>query len=302
MKQIRLFSAALGVCLIIAPASLRAQYAQQTLTFSLLGQYMYPTNILVISNRTSAGTTNTEFYGDQVVNTVLITTGNVIKALAVDEEGTNWVKWIDAYLVLRTSLLDSSQAIYLTMGSGRTFTNLNVSKYFNGSFSNNFTLDAPYFYGGLTNGFLVNMDATNYSGWSNPLYATTSTNHTTATNHSTVTVTNFGNSYNHAAAVLQYLSFSTTNLAFNLIGTSLAFAGNGNCWTATLVERVSGTNRIYQIEVPVQTTTAVGAFFFNTTSNLYGVVGTNIPAYFSGPVRGTFALSAPSVSTNALPP
>ena len=140
------------------------------------------------------------------------------------------------------------------------------------------------------------MGSTNYAGWSNPLFDTSATNRTgpQATN---------GNTYTHSAAVVQFLSFSTANLAFNLLGTSLAFQGNGYYWPVSARIKGPGSTTTYQGDVPAQTTTAVGAFFFNTTSNLYGVVSaSNQPAFYSGPVRGTFTLTKPIASTNSLTP
>ena len=115
MKKARFISSVLAFSLLLAGRNLPAQYSQQTLSFSLLGDYEYQTNYVVVSNPAS-----TETIDRHNLYTVLINTGNVVKAIAVDEVGTNWTKWVGAALVLRVSMADSNdQAIYLTKGSGR---------------------------------------------------------------------------------------------------------------------------------------------------------------------------------------
>src|SRR5208282_2888143 len=67
---------------------------------------------------------------------------NVIKALAVDLEGTNFATWTGSFLVREVNLTNGNEGIFLRKAGKQT----NVSSFFGLSYSNNFT-------GELTNEF-----------------------------------------------------------------------------------------------------------------------------------------------------
>ncbi len=87
----------------------------------------YQTNIFYTNLANPAGPLTNE---NSRIRTVLIATGNVVKALAVDLEGTNWTTWAGSVLVREVNLTNGNEGIFLRKNGIQT----NVSSFFGGSF------------------------------------------------------------------------------------------------------------------------------------------------------------------------
>ena len=186
MKKMRCYVAALALGFGFAAAPVRAQTTAQTLTFSIICQYV--TN--VVSTNAAAGITN----DDQILTTVVLNSANIQKAIEIDLAGTNWARECTPSRIVReVNLTNGNEGIFLRHGTNQT----NISERFFGlSFTNEFTYEAPAVFG-----------ATNYTdlpikgGW---VYM-----------HPTNTVTNYT-----LVDSLSFLSFTSSNIQFNLFGYS----------------------------------------------------------------------------------
>jgi hypothetical protein len=185
MKKMRYFIAALAFGFDLSAAHVHAQTTGQTLTFSIICQYV--TN--VVTTNAAAGITNDE----RILATVLVDTANIKRAIGIDLAGTNWVKeWYPASIVREVNLTNGNEGIFYRHGTNQ----INISERFFGlSFTNEFTYQVPSFFG-----------ATNYDttlpvkgGW---IYM-----------HPTNTITNFTQ-----CDGLYFMSFNSSNLQFNLFG------------------------------------------------------------------------------------
>ena len=244
--------AALALWLGGRAVPVQAQITEQVLSFSFICQFS--TN--VFTTNSAAGITNDE----RVLNSILIDTPNIVRAIAIDLDGTNWVrKWYPAVIVRDVNLADGSEGIFLRHGTTRT----NLSeRFFGQSFSNEFS-------GNVSNVFL----ATNYTtfpvqqGWR---YL-----------HPTNTITNFSR-----CDGLYFVSFTSSNTQFNLFG-----YGQGT-------ERQAGgylDGKLY--EMPTVSTEIIGAgsFNLNLTTNIYLTPTTNgTPAYVNGLLHGSIVISGPT--------
>jgi hypothetical protein len=184
MKKTRYFIAALALGIGFGAAPVQAQTTAQTLTFSIICQYV--TN--VFSTNAAAGITNE----DQMLTTVLLDSINIEKAIAIDLAGTNWEKdWYPFTIVREVNLTNGNEGIFLRHGTNQT----NISERFFGlSFTNEFTSEVPSVF-----------VATNYTtlpikgGW---LYM-----------HPTNSITNYT-----LLDSLCFVSFASSNIQFNLFG------------------------------------------------------------------------------------
>jgi len=137
-----------GTAWLLAAGALRAQTSIQRLAFSLVAEYQ--TNIFYTNTTESTvSLTNESSY----THRAFLITSNVIKALAVDVDGPNWTNWLGSALVREVNLTNGAEGIFLRNNGVQT----NVSSFFGGSFSNNFTA-------GLSNEF---PGATNFPGLTN---------------------------------------------------------------------------------------------------------------------------------------
>ena len=234
-----------------------AQTSIQRLTFSLFAEY-----------QTNVYSTNTAGLGGPLTNThslisnILIGTHSVLKAMAIDLEGTNWTNWTDASLVREVNLTNGNEGIFLRTATTET----NVSSFFGGSFSNNFTSGVTNAFPGVTNNFTPQLELVR------GLLTMTSP-------------TNFATNYAKTAG-LYFISLNTTNMKFNLVA-----VGDG---TVTNVQgNVDGVH--YEREINAQSLGTAGAFYLNVATNLFNM-GSNPPVFFSGPMRGTFTLGQPQFS------
>ena len=184
------------------------------------------------------------------IHEFLFATGNIVRAIAIDLNGTNFgaaTNWAGSVLLREVNLTNGNEGVFLLKNGMQT----NVSSFFGGSFSNNFT-------GGLSNAFpVLGTGFTNFSfatnGFTDVFYYD-STNELTnlslsvVANGVTTTFTNsdtniFTNGFNLATplvegrvqtigtnsttnfsrtAGLYYLSLNTTNIKFSVVG-----AGDG---------------------------------------------------------------------------
>src|SRR5580700_2147324 len=106
MKKLRVFfliaASAFGLCANRA----QGQTMIQNLTFSILCQYV--TNYANVTNITTG-----KIISFQQLDTVVVDTANVIKAVAVQKFGTNWVQWYPANLFYEVDLNTGAEGIYL---------------------------------------------------------------------------------------------------------------------------------------------------------------------------------------------
>jgi hypothetical protein len=274
MNKVRFLFAVVCAAFILVGRQAQAQTTIQYMSFYLVGNYQ--TNI--VTTNADGTQTNSHLYTPQfLVNGV-----NLVKALAVDAVGTKWTNWAGAYLLREVNLINGHEGIYLRIDGVQT----NVSQYFQDSYSNNFTY-------GLTNAFPA---VTNFDAVTNSVTLTNGDIVTTNTNlipdpeinrgwlyqGSVTNGTNFGAHYG-----LHYISFHTSNLQFNLIGTSYGLR-------TPVAQRIDGT--LYEQDILSETITSSGLFLLNTTTNIYGQ-GENPQIFVGGPIHGTLHIGPPILTS-----
>jgi hypothetical protein len=275
MNKIRFSFFIAAAALLLTAGGLRAQTSIQRLTFTLLAQYQK--NIFYTNTANPGGPLTNEF---SVIRTVLITAGNVVKALAVDVGGTNWTNWAGSALVREVNLIDGTEGIFLRKGGDQT----NVSSFFGGSFSNNFTAELTNAFPGATNNFqgLTNNIIDNETNNSAPQLQLDRGWRIMPENDPTNITTNFD-----ITAGVYYISVNTTNLKFSLVA-----VGDGS--VTNVAGNIDGT--LYQRVINYQFLGSAGTFYLNLTTNVFDS-GTNPPEFYTGPLRGTFGTTAPWFST-----
>jgi hypothetical protein len=326
MNKIQFSFFAAGAALALAASALHAQTSIQRLSFSLIGEYQ--TNIYYTNADNSAGPLTNE---DSLIRTVLVSTGNVIKALAVDLEGTNYSTWTGSELVREVNLTNGNEGIFLRKAGNQT----NVSSFFGLSCSNNFTGELtnefPALNTNLANVFTNTVMNTN-GGFTN-MFTNVFTNAFTFTNTVTNMVTNGGityiftnvftnsfttNSFSNnfsletplvhgwrrmtdptntttnfvATAGLYFISLNTTNLKFNLLA-----VGDGAI--TSVAGHINGT--LYERAINSQHLGSAGTFYLNIGTNIFDVA-TNPPTSFTGPMHGTVSTGQPSFSSTIAGP
>jgi hypothetical protein len=278
MNKIRFSFFAAGAALALAASGLHAQTSIQNLTFSLIGDFQTNT----FTTNTSGGTpvsTNEVL----VVRPILFTTANVVKAIAVDLEGTNWdlegtdsTNWNGARLVREVNLTNGAEGIFLRNGTNQ----INVSRYFGTSFTNNFTGYLSNYLVLVTNGFtnsFTNSSTTNFAN-SFPLQAAIIGGKISFDTDTGTNTTNYKSS-----AGLYTLSFFSSNVQFNTFGFgSGAIANVGGDIDGTHYERLINSEVIG---------VAGASFYLNTTTNIFDL-GANLPTYIGGPLHGTITTGA----------
>jgi hypothetical protein len=251
-------SLALGFVLALAASNGRAQTSLQPLSLSLLAGYQansYTTN-------TTTDTTNETAR----LPGILIATGNIVRAIAVDLDGPTSTNWNGANLVREVNLTNGNEGIFLRKNGLET----NVSSFFGLTFSNNLTA-------GLLAGF---PGLTNFPGVSNVSPANFELIHGS--------VVDFGatNATTNASRTsgLYSLSINTTNLKINLIG-----VGDGN-----LVEvsgQISGVP--YKGKINTELVGCAGTFYLNLTTNIFDQGTNTLPFFVTGPLHGSLGLGQP---------
>jgi hypothetical protein len=273
MNKIRFRFFVAGVSLVLAAGGLQAQTSYQTLSFSLVGEYQ--TNTFVTNN--SIRRTNETL----VIHPILIDTDHIVKSIAVDLEGTNWLVWNGASLFREVNLTTGAEGIFLRRGTNQT----NISAFFDTSFTNNFTGYLGNYIGLVTNGFtnsftndsITNSSPTNEALLGGTIYNFGQTNSTT--NYLT-------------SAGLYTLSFFSSNVQFNAFG-----VGSGTL--VNVIGDKGGTH--YRVPINTEAIGIAGAFYLNTTSNIFDLgtdEGTNLPIYVTGPLHGGISTGPPVFSAD----
>ena len=127
MKRIRFLLGGLVLIFGLMAIDARAQSTYQNIGFSVMAQYETDTN-----NVPGDPTLTNEY-----LHLILITSANVVKAIAVDQFGKpNWTNWSAATIVRRVNLTTGDERIYLNNGGTNE---VDVSSYFSGSYVSNFT-------------------------------------------------------------------------------------------------------------------------------------------------------------------
>jgi hypothetical protein len=251
MKKMRyvflILSVAFGLCINRA----QGQTTIQNLTFSIICQYV--TNSLTVTNPTTHVVTSFE-----ELNTVIVNTANLSKAIAVQKFGTNWPKWSPANIFYEVNLDTGAQGIFLRREDLQT----NVSDLFGNSFSNFFSQDVNSVFVGTN--FATSLPL---GGDLNSQTADMLTN-----------INHFAN--------LAYLSFNTTNISFNLFGVSQGEIVHAGAFLG---------GQLHQRYVDEGEIIGAGTFSLNLTTNIFGVPTTNgIPAiYYNGVAHGTMYVGVP---------
>lgn len=267
MNRIRIGFLIACAAFFTASSHLHAQTAVQRITVSLIGQYQ--TNAF-FTNLPSAPNSWTSEHS--LLRTVLITTANVIKSLAVDIDNTSFTNWTGSVLVREVNLTNGHSGIFLRKGVNQT----NVSSFFGNSFSNDFMAGLSNAFPGYTN---------NISGQTNGLLTGTNVPIPQTQifrgylNTDPVGSTNIVTNYTTTSG-LYFISLNTTNIKFNVVG-----VGSG------AITRISGgTSPGFPIASPL--IGAAGSYYLNLETNLYDM-GTNPPGFVTGPIHGTINFGAP---------
>jgi hypothetical protein len=291
-----------ALAFVLSACAVHAQTALERLSFSLQGQYQTNT---FYTNSDDPPLTNE--YSN--LHTILIGTGDVVKALAVDLEGTNWSKFSGGNLFYEINLANGQEGMLLRNGTNEA----DVSSFFGGCYSNNFTALLTNEFPSLntdTNPAMVFTNViTNVStnGGVTNLFTNVFTNSTAvdfSNNFGVETPLDRGwrrqqsdlstvNTNFTLTAGLYFFSLNTTNLKFNLLG-----AGNGV--STNFGGRIDGTP-YERTNVGYEYVGTAGAFYLNVKTNLYEL-GTNPPAFVSGPMHGTVIVHPPGFSSTVTPP
>jgi hypothetical protein len=270
----RIFIAVMA--LHLGMSGVQAQISVQRLTFSLVGQYQ--TNIVVT---TAPSSTNwTELH--PIIRPILITTENVIKAMAVDISGTNFRDWTGGSLIREVDLGTGEEGIFLRKGPNLT----NVSSYFGATYLSNFTAGIANGFPGYTNNISDQPTTNLITGSEGPIPQTTVYRGYLYSNAPDTIETNY-----LKTTALHYISFNTANVKFNLVA-----VGQGN---ATNITGTVGATH-YKTAITWENSGCAGTFYLNITTNIYTNGGTNVPARFiTGPMQGSFHTQEPAFSPKA---
>jgi hypothetical protein len=245
--------------------SARAQSAVQSISFSILGEYVTVTN----APTAEPPFTNLNFH------LVVITSVNVAKAIAVDKFGhPAWTNWANALLLRRVNLVTGEERIYLD----NTNEQVDVSDYFTNAYGSTYVSNFSAGVAGAFPGATYNF-TTNNPNPLEPIYSGGLVNH-------------------RAAAGLHFISLTTTNLKMNLVGASFGGLGLGIGVLNKFSGDVHGTN--YSGEVPNDVMQVVGTFTWTPNTNIFDIKsGTN--TFYSGPAHGAVTTRIPVFSAKALP-
>jgi hypothetical protein len=257
MKKMRSLFLVLALGLGLCWQRAQGQTSAQTLTFSIICQYVtntYTTNL-------STHTTNE----DRHVVTVLLNSANLVKAMAADMFSTNWAtnwpRWAGASIVYEKNLESGNQGIYLRIAGRQT----NVSSFFTNGFSTN----------GFANMFSQDVDSVFHG-----------TNYDTIGTNSLLPLTGGGIFIGGPGASdnLAYLTFTSTDTSFTLFGYSQGTVVN------TVFDREGDVGKVVQGLI-----VGAGTFSLNVTTNFLRVTTNNAtpPINYPGLAHGTVYVTAP---------
>jgi hypothetical protein len=257
MKKLRCLFLVLALALGFCSQRAQAQVVAETMTFSIICQYVTNTYVTNLSQETV--TTNAH------VTTVLLNSANLVKAMAADifrtNWATNWPRWIGSSIVYEQNMETGNYGIFMRFG-GRQ---MNVSSFFTNVFSTNgfanmFSQDVPSVFNG--------------------------TNYDSNGTNSLLPVTGGGIFIGGPAASdnLAYLTFTSSNSSFNLFGYSQGTVVN------TVFDREGDVGKVVQGLI-----VGAGTFSLNVTTNFLRVTTNNAvpPINYPGLAHGTVYVSAP---------
>jgi len=228
------------------------------MSFSVLCQYV--TNYSSTTNLTTQVVTHYV-----ALETVLLNSANLVKAMAIDLLNTNWTQWAGAAIVYEVNMANGAQGIYMRLDGRQT----NVSSFF----GNN-----------LTNIFSQNVN--NVFTGSN--YATSLPLGGNDNDQSNTEVTNVNFSGN-----LAYLTFASGNVSFDLFGYSQGPVVHGSGYL---------DGKLYERYLQEAEIVGAGTFTLNVTTNIYLIATTNgTPTNYTGVAHGTVFLGVPYFLTNGPP-
>jgi hypothetical protein len=259
MKKMRSLFLVLIVVFGLCAERAQGQTTAMTMTFSIICQYVtntFTTNYspLVITEHTN-------------VQTVLLNSANLVKAMAVDLFGTKWTNWSPATIVYEQNQITGNEGIFLRYLGKQT----NVSQFFtNGlspdGYSNTFSADVPLVLNG-TNW------VTNATGSTNlPLMGRVSIQNPPVT------------------ANLAYLTFTSANTSFTLFGYSQGSLLN------TVYDKEGDTALVNKAMIVGAGTFSLNLTtnFLRVTTNTTGVPTNYTPAInYGGVAHGTVYMAIP---------
>jgi hypothetical protein len=256
MKQMRFYLLILALGFGLCAQRVQAQTSEQVMTFSVICQYA--TNYLITTNTQTGATAQ---YIEQ--NTVILDSANIAKAIAVDLLRTNWTLWAGAQLCYEVNLATGNQGIFMRLGAKQT----NVSQFFTNIFS-------PYAYSNIFSQNLSSVfTVTNYTSLPVGVFGT---------NYVKSTTTNFYGSFSDNLA---YLTFTSSNMSFNLFGYSQGTVVDGSGY-------LDGT--LYSQYLTEAEIAGAGTFNLNVSTNIFLVPTTNgTPAFYNGVAHGTVFVQRP---------
>lgn len=259
------------------------QTLAQAMTFAVICQYATNTYYTNASG---------EIVQDKMATTAYIDSANIVKAIAVQDFPTNWPKYAASALYYQVNVVNGNQGIFMRGAWGQT----NVTSYFTGtnvfpgecigSFINT---PEDWFTAFATNAFV----GTNIAGTNIPVIG--GLNYFASTKSSTPFASN-----NISEYTLAYLTFATSNTAFNLFGYS-----QGKL--LTVLHTVGGTQ--YTNYLNEALISGAGTFSLNLGTNflfrysgetvtngaIVSTVVTNViaPQIYTGVAHGTVHFGAP---------
>jgi len=267
MKKMRSLFLVLALGFGLCAERAQGQTSEQVMTFSIICQYV--TNTYTTNTATSTRTRSGQ------LTTVLINSGNIAKAIAIDLFGTNWTKWNPANICYEVNLSTGNQGIYLRHGSSQT----NVSSFFLNTFTNMFSQDVGNVFAGTNFAAGTN----NYIGMNYAL----GTNYFLGTNYDVedtggtipliggygyyrpIADTSPSNTDYTAFGDLAYMAAASSNISFNLYG-----------YSQGALVTVAGyySNKLYRMKVDHGYITGAGTFSLNLTTNIFrSTLPTSIP-------------------------
>jgi len=265
MKKLRCLFLVLALALGFCSQRAQAQVVAETMTFSIICQYVTNTYVTNLSQETV--TTNAH------VTTVLLNSANLVKAMAADifrtNWATNWPRWIGSSIVYEQNMETGNYGIFMRFG-GRQ---MNVSSFFTNVFSTNgfanmFSQDVPSVFNG--------------------------TNYDSNGTNSLLPVTGGGIFIGGPAASdnLAYLTFTSSNSSFNLFGYSQGTI------LETVFDKEGDVGKVNKAQI-----IGAGTFSLNVTTNfLFATTNNAVPAInYPGLAHGTIYL-APPYHLNIEPP
>ncbi|HEV7924247.1 MAG TPA: hypothetical protein VGR14_02760, partial [Verrucomicrobiae bacterium] len=257
MKKMRCLLVVLSLALGLCAQRAQAQVAAETMTFSIICQYVTNTYVTNLSKETV--TTNAH------VVTVLLNSANLVKAMAADlfrtNWTTNWPRWDGASIVYEQNLETGNYGIFMRFMGRQT----NVSSFFT----------SPYSTNGYANMFSVDVPSV-FSG----------TNYDSDGTNSLLPVAGGGIFIGGPPASdnLAYLTFTSSNAAFNLFGYSQGTI------LETVFDKEGDVGKVNKAQI-----IGAGTFSLNLTTNFLFVTTNNaVPATnYPGLAHGTIYMAPP---------